>query len=172
MIVLPSNGGEDPTPTLPSNTSATVPQGDHESTIPAGTTAAPKPDNIFHPGDCFNANGLKITYVSAEKYITDNMFMQPEEGQMYIRLKIHAENISESDKYISSFEFECYADGTKTDANYFSDDALTGGTLSSGRKTEGYIYFTVPENAKQIEVEYETSFWSNKKAILVVTIEG
>lgn len=44
------------------------------------------------------------------------------------------------------------------------------GTLSSGRKTEGYIYFTVPTNAEEIEIEYETSFWTDKKAIFVVEL--
>ena len=98
------------------------------------------------------------------------MFLQPEDGYMYIRLKISANNTSSSDRYISSFEFECYADGKKESSTIVGDDILEGGNLSSGRNTDGYIYFSVPADAKEIEVEYETSFWTNKKAIFAVEL--
>ncbi len=140
-----------------------------EATASDNTSAA-TPDNIYNVGDIINANGLKITYVSAEKWESSNMFLQPEDGYVYIRLKVSAENTSSSDRYISSFEFECYADGRKESSSYVGDDTLEGGTLSAGRKTDGYIYFTVPADAESIEVEYETSFWTDKKAILIVNL--
>ncbi len=127
-------------------------------------------DNKYRVGDIIDANGLNITYISAEKWESDNMFLQPDDGYVYIRLKLSAENKSTVDRYISSFEFECYADGKKESAAYVGDNTLEGGTVSVGRRTEGYIYFTVPANAKSIEVEYETSFWTDKKAIFVVDL--
>ncbi len=96
--------------------------------------------------------------------------MQPKDGYMYVKLYLAVENTANSDRYISSFEFDCYADGKKQEALYTSDEALEGGTLSSGRKDEGYIFFSVPKDATDIEVEYETSFWSDKKAILKVEL--
>ena len=171
LSLFSTDDAETPDATKPSggSTSATIP--DSNTTSPAPTTQAPtEENNMFYPGDIINANGLKITYVASEKYVTDNMFMQPEEGFMHIRLKISAENTSDSDKYISSFEFTCYANGAKMDSTFFSDGDLAGGTLSAGRKTEGYIYFKVPISAASIEVEYETSFWTGEKAILVVEI--
>ena len=137
-------------------------------TSPAQVETTTAPDPFYHVGDVIDANGLKITYVKAEKHKESNKYLQPEDGYMYIKLYLSAENTSSSDCYISSFEFDCYADGKKQEAYYTSDEALEGGTLSSGRKDEGYIYFTVP--AKDIEVEYETSFWSDKKAILKVEL--
>ncbi len=51
---------------------------------------------------------------------------------------------------------------------YTGDDILSFGSLSSGRKISGYVYYEVPVNATSIEVEYETSFWTNKKAYFIV----
>ena len=143
-----------------------------ESSAPsqAETTAPSQADNYYAVGDVINANGLEITYVSAEKYESDNMFLQPNDGYMYIRLMLSAKNTSKTDQGIYSFEFECYADGMKMESVYFSDNDLTDGRLSSGRTTEGYIYFSVPINASNIEIEYETSFWTDKKAILIVDL--
>lgn len=170
VIAVASGGGEESSTTNdPVSTNAannTTPQ-------PATTTEATQPpSNTYAPGDVINANGLEITYVKAEKHIEDNMFLQPEEGYMYIRLFLSVDNKSDSDKFISSFEFTCYADGKKAESYYSSTEALEGGTLSAGRKDEGYIYFKVPTTAQEIEVEYETSFWTDKKAILVVDLNG
>lgn len=134
------------------------------------STVSKEEDNIYNVGDIINANGLKITYVSAENYTEENMFMQPEDGNKYIRIKISAENTSSVDRYISYLDFTCYCDGAKAENFYTGDKILTGGTLSSGRKTDGYVYFEIPENAKEVEVEYETSFWTDKKAILKVDL--
>ena len=157
------DNNQNPTPTLSANT---------DDNKPSATETTPNTpsDNKYRVGDVVNANGLAITYVSAEKWESGNTFLQPEDGYVYIRLKISAENKSTVDRYISSFEFACYADGKKESSSYLGDNQLEGGTLSAGRKTEGYLYFTVPENAKTIEVEYETSFWTDKKAIFVVEL--
>ncbi len=125
--------------------------------------------NVYNVGDTVNANGLKILYVSAEKWEGYNEYSAPSEGNMVVRIKISAENTASSDRYISSLDFECYADGTKVEDYYYAD-IFTGGELSKGRKAEGYLYFEVPVNAKDIEVEYETSFWTDKKAIFKVVL--
>ncbi len=157
----PSGSGESQRPAASTN----------QNNNPPTTTTTPAKDNVYRVGDVINANGLKIAYTSAEKWVENNQFLQPDEGYMYIRLYLSVENTSDSDKYISSFEFTCYADGKKEQSKYLTSDALEGGTLSSGRKDEGYIYFMVPEDASEIEVEYETSFLTGKKAILKVELE-
>lgn len=147
--------------------------GSSETSSQAGTDSivseAGKADNVYMPGDTFEANGLKITYVKAEKWTSDNMFLQPEDGNMYIRLFISAENTASGDRYITYFDFDCYSDGIASSSTYIGDDMLNGGSISQGRKAEGWVYFEVPTAAKDIEVEYETSFWTGKKAILKVT---
>lgn len=135
--------------------------------ITAKQTQAPV-KKVYRPGESADVNGLVINYESAEIYQSDNQFLQPKDGNMYIAMKISAENKSSTDKYISSFEFECYADGAKTETFFSGENSFSGGEISQGRKVEGYLYFEVPENAKTIEVEYETNFWTDKKIIFLV----
>ncbi len=167
-----SGGGEDTSSNDDQGNTTTVSSNEDSNNTQSTTETqtSVSDNNRYKVGDVINANGLNITYVSAENWESNNQFMQPEDGYKYIRLKISAENKSTADRYISSFEFECYADGKKEAAAYIGDNTLDGGTLSAGRRTEGYIYFTVPTDAKVIEVEYETSFWTDKKAIFVVEI--
>lgn len=117
-------------------------------------------------GEVLTTDQLKITYVSCEDYIEENKYFAPKDGYKYIKLTLEAENIGKSDAYISTYEFECYADGVTMDSEYRDDDLSA--TISSGRKASGGVYFEVPKDAESIEVEYETNFWSNKKAIFVV----
>ncbi len=119
-------------------------------------------------GETLNVNDLKITYDSAEKWTSDNMFIQPADGKQFIRLHFSIANDMKSDQYVGAANFECYADGAKCKMQYTGDDILSSGSLSSGRKISGYVYYEVPVNATSIEVEYETSFWTNKKAYFIV----
>lgn len=172
VIAVASGGSGEDAPAADDPASTNAPVNTDGGDSGATTVATEAAKNTYAPGDVINANGLQITYVKAEKYVEENMFLQPEEGYMYIRLYLSVENKSDSDKYISSFEFTCYADGKKEESYYSATEALEGGTLSAGRKDEGYIYFKVPVAAEKLEVEYETSFWTDKKAILTVSLNG
>lgn len=179
VLIASVGGSETPTQTEPSQSESaasetTAGQTDANDTAAEQSadeeTQTQPTDNVYHAGDTIDANGMMITYHKASEYVSDNRYLQAEDGFMYIALQITAENKSSTDKYISSFEFECYADGTKVESYYGGENNFEGGTLSAGRKAEGYIYFTVPEDAKEIEVEYETNYWSDKKAILKVEL--
>ena len=116
----------------------------------------------YFVGDVLQNGGLKMVYKSSGVYYTDNEFMQPEEGKKYIFLEFYCENTGDSDLSVSSFSFECYADGYACDAMYSGDNTLSA-TLSAGRSTTGKVYFTVPENAEEIQIEYETNYFKNGK---------
>lgn len=119
-----------------------------------------------HVGEVLTTDDLKITYVSCEDYTDYNEFLAPKDGYKYIKLTLEVENIGKTDTLISIFDFECYADGVSMDSSY-EEDSISA-TLSSGRKAKGGVYFEVPVDAESIEVEYETDFWSETKAIFVV----
>lgn len=117
----------------------------------------------YRVGDMIEDGNNRIVFVSSGDYTEENQFMQPAEGNKYIYLQFSFENISKSsDSSISFYSFECYADGYAADMYYGGDDSLSA-TLSPGRATTGYIYFEVPEDAQDIEVEYETNFFTEKK---------
>ncbi len=119
-------------------------------------------------GETLNIGDFKITYDSVEKWNSNNQFIQPGNGNQFIRLHFSVANDTDSDRYIGTFE--CYADGVKCAEHYTGDNILSFDSISSGRKTSGYVYFEVPVNATEIEVEYETSIMTDKKAYFIVQL--
>lgn len=123
----------------------------------------------FNVGDTVNDSMLAITYVSAEEWKGyDQYFGSPADGNKIIRLKFDFINNGDVDAFISPFY--CYADNQAAKDYYGGDETLSTFTLSAGRTTSGYVYFEVPENAKEIEVEYEVNAWTDKKAVFAVVL--
>lgn len=124
-------------------------------------------DNEFKVGDVIETDTLKISYLSADDYVTDNEFITPKDGNKYIKVGFEFENLSDGDQVVSSWDFECYADGYSVDESYIGDDNLDA-TLSKGKKAKGSIYFEVPEDTKEVSLEYETNFFTEDKIIFIV----
>jgi hypothetical protein len=121
----------------------------------------------YEIGDTYSSKYISIKYLSCEDYNSDNQFIQPKDNYKFIRLEFEFENISDSDQSVFSSLFNCYADGYDMDSKYL-DDYLSSTSLSSGKKTKGYIYFEVPTNAEEITVEYEDNVWTSNKVIFKV----
>jgi hypothetical protein len=68
---------------------------------------------------------------------------------------------------VSSFSFDCFADGSACDTVYYRDDDLSA-TISPGRKAKGTVTFEVPDDAKVIEVEYEDNYWTSSRITFTV----
>ena len=145
--------------TTATSTSSTTDKADEAEAAPV------KEDNIkenYYVGDTFSKDGLSITYVSSSNFETDNEFLKPADGKKIIRVVLHVDNQSGSDKSVSSFDFKCYADGYDADAFYGGDDDLSA-SLSNGRTADGSIYYEVPVDAKEVELEYEYDWLNSKK---------
>ncbi|GEM_PF-1143102 len=125
-------------------------------------TAGAETKEAYQVGDEISDGGFRIVYMASGDYQSDNEFIQPEEGNKFIFLKFAFINESSSEKNISYFDFDCYADGYLCDASYFGEEGLSA-NLTSGRATEGYIYFEVPQNASDIEIEYNADVWTDRK---------
>lgn len=124
--------------------------------------------NIFEVGDVVETNNFRITYVSAGEYKSDNEFLQPKEGYVYWQFEFKFENISDTDQVVSSLmDWECYADNAKVDRYIFGDNNGLDATLSSGRETQGTIYYEVPADAQNVELEYDINYWQSDKIIFV-----
>lgn len=121
-------------------------------------------EGAYNVGDVVESSRLKITYLSCEEYISDNMFAEPSDGCHYISCEFEFENIGTSDEYISSFNFDCYADGRNCNACYIREDDLNA-TLSAGRKVIGTVTFEVPTNAEIVEVEYLSNYWTSNRVV-------
>lgn len=125
--------------------------------------------NIFYAGDVLETKKVRLSYLSCGEYSDSNAYVKPGDGNKYIYLEFEFENIGDTDTSVGSFDFKCYADGYEVKSPLITADnsliAIT--SLSPGRKASGIIVFEVPQNAESIEVEYETSFWTQDKAIFV-----
>lgn len=127
----------------------------------SNTTSA---ENVYSVGDVVESTYLKISYLSCKEYVSDNMFVVPAEGYRFISCEFEFENLGTSDEYITSMDFDCYADGINCKGTYIRDDDLSA-TLSSGRKSKGTVTFEVPINATTIEVEYLSNYWTSKRVV-------
>lgn len=132
-----------------------------------GESSSEEPENEFKVGDVIEASDLKISFNGAEEYVSDNEFIQPQDGNIYYKMDFEFENISDSDQYVSSFDFKCYADGYDMEQSYMDGMDLDA-TLSPGKKTKGSVFFEVPSDSKEITLEYETNFWTEDKIIFMV----
>ena len=117
----------------------------------------------YHVGDILHDGNMDIVYVSSGDYTEDNQFSQPAAGKKYVFLKLAFINTSDkTDSSISSLLFHGYADGYAVDQYYGGDDDFSA-TLSAGRSTIGCVYFEVPVDAKEIDVEYESNVFTSEK---------
>ena len=128
---------------------------------PQEETAAPPPSEL-HVGDTFEADGMKIVYIASGEYVSDNEFLQPAEGNRYIFIRLYCENTGTGDTTVSSYSFECYADGYNASSFYGGGEELSA-TLSPGRSTIGSVYYEVPANASSVEIEYELNAFTEEK---------
>ncbi len=114
-------------------------------------------------------NELKISYLECntnfKKY---NEYLAPSKGKKVISATFKIENVSDTDQYIDTIN--CYADDKKCDEFYGVDDYDNPffDSISAGRNIEGTVYFEVPSNAKEVELEFESDFWTSEKVAFVV----
>lgn len=124
-------------------------------------------DEAHGVGDVVESSKLIITYLSCEEYESDNMFVLPANGYRFVSCEFEFENLDASDEFVSSYDFDCYADGINCNQTFIRDDDLSA-TLSSGRKAKGTVTFEVPVDATVIEVEYLSNYWTSNRVVFTV----
>lgn len=130
--------------------------------VPVINTAA-TPD-AYHVGNTVTSSQLTISYLSCSDYISTNDFIQPKNGNKFIVCEFEFENVGSGDQYISSYDFDCYADGANCEQVFMLENDLSA-TLSAGRKARGTVMFEVPTNAQVIEVEYLSNYWTSNRVV-------
>ena len=141
-------------------------EGDKDSGYTQTLNTTPT-EGAYAVGDVAESKSLKITYVSCEEYVSDNMFVALAEGYRFVNCEFEFEKIGTSDEFISSGNFDCYADGLNCESTYIRQDDLSA-TLSKGRKTKGTVTFEVPLDAEIIEVEYLSNYWTSNRVVFTV----
>lgn len=129
-------------------------------------------EETISKGQSFENNGLKVTIDDVNTDFTDyehNEYLSPEEGKKYIQVSFTFENTNGStDKYVSIYDFECYADNTLCEQSYNFGGDFINTNLSQGRNVSFSTYYIVPSDATSIELEYTANIWTGEKVIVKV----
>lgn len=128
-------------------------------------------EDIITVGSTFEVKDLYITINDADFDFTDYEdtynFYEPNKGMKYIMVSFTFENQNKSDKYVSIYDFDCYADGTACEQAYLPDDSdFINTNISTGRNVSFRTYYEVPITAEKLELEYSVNMFSDKKVII------
>lgn len=164
ICALASSGDSENT----ENTTASVNSSETASAQSADKSTTEAEQKI-EAGTAVTADDLKISYLSCSADYKDyNEYLPPKDGYKVIRAEFEFENLSSVDQFISGTE--CYADNSKCELYFGTDDASFDAvdTVSPGRKVKAAVYYEVPKDSKNIEIEIDGDFWKNEKIIFVV----
>ena len=136
------------------------------------TTAKVESKTSFAVGESYEDRSVKITFVSANDDFTNySRYAEIPAGYKVVEAIFTFENKGSDDFLATDMDFTCYADNESCDNFYSVNDTYMGfsDNLSSGKTASNRaVYFTVPENASSIVLEYETDFWSGEKIQFVI----
>lgn len=142
---------------------------DSSSKASDNNSSEPSGDQKILPGNSVSTDELKISYISCDtNYTGYSEYSAPKSGNKVIRAAFTFENTSSTDTSLDGFE--CYADGKKCEEFYGADDDASPilESVSAGRTFDAVVYYEVPKDAKEIELEYEADFWSSDKFVFVI----
>ena len=160
IIAIGGSSSNENTTTLTSGTGTQTTQATQTNTTP---------EKEYTVGEIYQDGYIAIKYVSLNDNFTGyNKYATVKSGYKVIKADFEFENLSESDEYVSEYEFNCYADGYDCESFYSVEDRGLSATLSKGKKTKGSVYFEVPINAQLVEIEYETNVWTSEKVKFIV----
>lgn len=144
-----------------------------DTTTETSTDDSADDSEIVQVGGSYEDNGLKFTVNNAElDYEFDDQygFYTLDDGLVYLKVDFTFENTGDSDKYVSIYDFDCYADNTTCEQQYVTD--VTGDfinqNLSSGRNVSFTCLYAVPAEASSIELEYTSNVWTSDKVIVQI----
>ena len=113
----------------------------------------------------FNVDGLEVKMVKCSKNFKnyDSTFNKPKDGCKYVRAVFTFTNNSDDSKYVSLYDFDCYADDDLCEQVFGVDDTdFINTNLSPGRKVKFGVVYEVPKDAKEIELEYKNVIGDTK----------
>lgn len=123
----------------------------------------------YNVGEIYEGKEVAIKYVSVNDNFTGySSYATVKEGHKIIRADFEFENVGIADQMVSSYDFNCYADGYDCESFWSTDDSTFTATLSSGKKAKGSVYFEVPKDANEIVLEYEVDWLTSSKIEFVV----
>lgn len=161
VIAAVSSGGSDDSPKKVDSSSPSSQSAEQN-------TEAEGPMQI-KVGEAVEMKDLKISFTSCETDFKDYPdYSKPDKGMKYVRATFTFENIGDDDEILDSFD--CYADDTSYEQEFFIDDSKsqTLESISSGKKFNAVVYYEVPADSKSVILQYETDYFSSDYVEFVI----
>lgn len=151
------------------NSKTTLTTNDNSNASTTTSTTPSNPERKYNVGEIFESTIMAIKYVSVDDNFKGySQYADVKAGYKIVKAEFEFENVSTTDKLASSYDFNCYADGYDCESFWNTDDAGFSANLSAGKKTKGSVYFSVPENATEINIEYQNNIFESQHVIFVV----
>ena len=110
----------------------------------------------YSVGQSADIDGIRVTYVDVDTNFTDySEYADISIGHKVIKADFEFENMDEYDNTVSHSYFECFADKFSCDEFGYIEDSYFYDSIEPGRKAIGSVYFEIPKDADNIEIEYE-----------------
>lgn len=171
ILIIGSMGGTDEGAEKDNSVDATGLAENNVSNNTDEVASGDEQDSAIEAGESFEANGLKVTINEVSTNYTDYddpyNWYTPDDGYKYIMVSFTYENTGDSDAYVSIYDYDCYADGTLCEQQYFDSDFINA-NISSGRNVSFETYYIVPVNATEVELEYTSNIWTSEKVIVKI----
>lgn len=122
-------------------------------------------------GSTFEVNGLQITVDDADTdfqdYEDEYGLYTPADGMKYAKVSFTYNNVGNTDKYASIYDFKCYADNQTCEQTYGLDNrGFINTNLSSGRSVSFSTYYSIPIDSQSVELEYTANVWTDEKVLI------
>lgn len=140
---------------------------------PKTESPAQAEDSVVKIGGSYEGNGLKFTVNDAViNYTFEDEYgvYKLDDGLVYAMVDFTFENTGDSDKYVSIYDFKCYADNTACEQKYATSIVgdFINTNLSAGRNVSFKTLYAIPADASSVELEYEANAWTNEKVIVQI----
>lgn len=100
-------------------------------------------------------------------WTSGNSYSKPESGKEFVKVQVTIKNKSQSQISYNTFDWKMKdSKGDIKDATfetYGIEGALSSGELAAGGEKAGFLVFEVPSNDAGLVLQYNLSFWSDKK---------
>lgn len=137
------------------------------SCVGSSGTPALLPKSEYTQNETANIKGINITLLNVTEDYGDGVFIQPDDGNIFVTCEFHIDNQSKEDIVVSSLmSFSAYCDGYAVPMNILGSTASSrpqlDGNVAAGKKMDGVITYQVPASWIELEINYEIDPVSGK----------
>lgn len=111
-------------------------------------------------------DNVRVTFENIDTNFTDyDDYAYIDDGYKVLKADFKFDNIGSSYEYLTSYDFDCYADGELCDTFYYVDDYYFSESLEPGDSADVSVYFEIPQNTNEIEIEYDSNSYDDKTIV-------